>query len=220
MAVAELHRNTIAELLDSLGGIPAHRVLLRPTPGEATEEDVSAALVEPRKRICELIDGVLVEKAVGGRESLLASFLSRRMGEVVDRDGLGVILGEAGFFRLEGKQLRAPDVSFIPWSELGGEEIPEEAYWSVAPALAVEVLSRDNTVAEIDRKIVEFFAAGTKLFWVIDPSDRVARVYTSPKRFKLLYESGVLDGGKVLPGFKLPLADLFTATKRGKKKPR
>jgi Uma2 family endonuclease len=220
MAVAELHRNTIAELLDRLGGVPAHRVLLRPTPGAATEQDVSAALVEPRKRICELIDGVLVEKAVGDRESLLAGYLSRRMGEVVDIDDLGVLLGEAGFFRLGGKQLRAPDVSFIPWSAFASDEIPEEAYWSMAPALAVEVLSPDNTVAEIDRKIVEFFAEGTKLFWVIDPAAKTARVYSSPKRYKELDEVGVLEGGRVLPGFKLPLAELFTATKRRKRKPR
>jgi Uma2 family endonuclease len=220
MAVAELHRHTIADLLDRLGGIPAHRVLLKPTPGAATEQDVSIALMEPRKRICELIDGVLVEKAVGDRESLLAHYLGRRIGEVVDRDDLGVLLGEAGFFWLGGKQLRAPDVSFTPWSAFEGDEIPEEAYWSVAPALAVEVLSPDNTIAEIDRKIGEFLAAGTKLFWVIDPADKTAKVYTSPKRFKELGESGTLDGGKVLPGFKLALAGLFAADKRRKKKPR
>jgi Uma2 family endonuclease len=218
MAVTELGRHTIADLLDRLGGIPAHRVLLEPTPGSATERDVSAALVEPRKRICELIDGVLVEKAVGDRESLLAQYLGRRIGEVVDAGGLGVILGEAGFFRLGGKQLRAPDVSFTPWSAFAGHEIPEDAYWSVAPALAIEVLSPDNRVAEIDRKIDEFFAAGTKLFWVIDPRAKTAKVYTSPNRFKDLDESDTLDGGKVLPDFKLPLARLFAADKPPKKK--
>jgi Uma2 family endonuclease len=112
-------------------------------------------------------------------------------------------------------------VSFIPWSAFPGGEPPEdEAYWSVAPALAVEVLSPTNTVPEIDRKIREFFAEGTKLFWVIDPAKKSAKVYTSPKRFRELDASGTLDGGKVLPGFKLPLADLFAITKRRKKKPR
>jgi Uma2 family endonuclease len=145
---------------------------------------------------------------------------ARLLGHIEEED-LGVILGEAGHYRLGGKQLRAPDVSFTPWTAFpGGEEIPEEAYWSVAPTLAVEVLSKDNTAAEIDRKVGEFFAAGTKLFWVIDPDTKTTKVYTTPKRFKQLDTTGTLDGGKVLPGFKLPLADLFAATRRRKKKSR
>ena len=60
----------------------------------------------------------------------------------------------------------------------------------------------------------------TKLFWVIDPRAKTAKVYTSAKRFKELDAAGTLDGGKVLPGFKLPLADLFAATRRRKKKSR
>jgi Uma2 family endonuclease len=99
--------------------------------------------------------------------------------------------------------------------------VPEgEAFWSVAPGLVVEVLSPTNTKAEIDRKLRELFAAGCKLAWVIDPESRSAKVYSSATRFKELSADGVLDGGKILPGFKLPLADLFAATKRRKKKSR
>ncbi len=216
IATATPPPETFADLLRRLGGVPLERIRMKPAPGTATEDD----LLRPHGRLCELIDGVLVEKPVGDRESLLAYYLGRRMGDIVDPNDLGILLGPDGFFRLGGKQLRAPDVSFTPWSFLPREEIPEEAYWSVAPTLAVEVLSPDNTVAEIDRKIGEFFAEGTKLFWVIDPETKSAKVYTSPKRFKELDESGTLDGGKVLPGFKLPLAELFAATKRRKKKPR
>jgi Uma2 family endonuclease len=217
MAVAELHEDTLADLLDQLGGIPAHRVLLKPPPGTATAADVTAALNQPRKRICELIDGTLVEKAVGDRESVLALYLGRKMGLIVDANDLGLLLGEAGFMRLSGGQLRAPDVSFIPWESFPNQQIPEEAYWSIAPALAVEVLSPDNTRAEIDRKIDQFFAAGTQMFWVIDPQTQTAKVYTAPKTFQEFDASGTLDGGTVLPGFTLPLADLFAATTRRKK---
>jgi Uma2 family endonuclease len=218
MAVAtELPIETFDALHERLGRVPLSRIRVKPAPGDATEADLSRA----PKPICELIDGVLVEKPMGDRESLLANYLGRRLGDIVDPNDLGVLLGADGYFRLGGKQLRAPDASFTPWSAFPLEgEIPEEAYWSVAPALAVEVLSPDNTTAEMDRKIGEFFAEGTKLFWVIDPDTRTAKVYTSPKRFKELDETGTLDGGKVLPGFKLPLADLFAATKRRKKKPR
>jgi Uma2 family endonuclease len=207
---------SLAEVVHDLGDIPLERIRAKPAPGTATEEDLLTA----PKPTCELIDGVLVEKAVGNRESLLAAYIIGLMWDHVRPDDLGVILGEAGLLRLNPGLLRAPDASFIPWSAFPDEELPEEAYWSVAPALAVEVLSPGNTKAEINRKLTEFFAADCKLAWVIDPKTQSAKVYTSAKRFKELSITGTLDGGKVLPGFKLPLADLFAATKRRKKKPR
>ncbi len=66
----------LAELLDRLGSIPPRRAMLHPTIGTATEEDVLERLEKPRKRLCELIDGVLVEKAMGYSESVLASHCS------------------------------------------------------------------------------------------------------------------------------------------------
>ena len=129
--------------------------------------------------------------------------------------------GEAGFIRLGENLVRSPDVTFIPWSEFPSGAVPkDEAFWSVAPGIIVEVLSPGNTDAEIDRKLREFFAAGCKLAWVIDPSTKTAKVYTSAKKFKQLGETDALDGGKVLPGFKLPLADVFASGTKPKKKSR
>jgi Uma2 family endonuclease len=128
---------------------------------------------------------------------------------------LGIVLDGTGFLRVRSDQLRAPDVTFVPWSAFPNGEIPEdEAYWSVAPGLIVEVLSPGNTTAEIDRKLKELFTAGCQLAWVIDPQTQTAKVYTSPKTFQEFDASGTLDGGTVLPGFTLPLADLFAATTR------
>jgi Uma2 family endonuclease len=111
-------------------------------------------------------------------------------------------------------------VTFIPWESFPDGEFPDEAYWTVAPGLVVEVLSPTNTAKEIDRKLRELFAAGCKLAWVIDPPTRTAKVYTSAKRFKELDEAGTLDGGKVLPGFALPLAELFARPAKPKRKGR
>lgn len=105
----------------------------------------------------------------------------------------------------------------MPWSEVPGDELQEEAIWSVVPALAVEVLSPSNTAAEIDRKIAELFELGTRLVWVIDPPTESAAVYTRGKKPKRVGPGDVLDGGKVLPGFRLPLSDLFAAVRRKKK---
>src|SRR5206468_1626606 len=78
-----------------------------------------------------------------------------------------------------------------------------------APDLAVEVLSKGNTRAEMDRKLREYFAAGVRLVWLIDPKTRTARVHTSPEEMTRLGEGDTLDGGDVLPGFALPLRDLL-----------
>ncbi len=200
---------TVAELLASLGGVPAERVLTKPAPGTATEADVDDA--RRRGRLCELIDGTLVEKAMGSLSSLLALELGRLLGNFNAEHRLGVLTGADGFLKFRPDLLRAPDLTFIPWSAFPNGELPTDAYWSVKPALVVEVLSPNNTKPEIDRKLGEMFAAGCKLAWVIDPATKTARVHTSAARSRPLDESGTLDGGKVLPGFKIALADLFAA---------
>lgn len=216
MAIAETLPETFEALHARLGLVPLSRIRTKPAPGMATEEDLEHA----GKPICELIDGVLVEKPMGAMESLLGAYVTRLLGNHVEANDLGVVLGADGYNRVGERQVRVPDATFIPWASLPDDELPEEAFWTVAPGLIVEVLSPGNTNAEIDKKLNQLFSAGCRLAWVIDPRAKTAKVYTSPKRFKELDESGTLDGGKVLPGFKLALADLFAATKRRKKKPR
>jgi len=201
-----------AELHARLGGVPLERIRMTPFPGSATEAD----LENNRGLTCELIDGVLVEKAMGTRESLLGIWIATQILNYVDSDDLGVVLGEAGFIRLKTGQVRAPDATFIPWSSFPDEELPPEAYWSVKPSLIVEVLSSDNTKAEIDRKLGEFFAFGCKRAWVIDPKARTAKVHTSVARFQIVDENGILNAGRALPGFKLYMSDLFAKLKRRK----
>jgi Uma2 family endonuclease len=208
----------LMELRERLGNVPFERILLRPLPGTATEEDALRLLERADKRVCELIDGVLVEKAVGTRESLLASAIIQRLNNHVEPLDLGIVLGEAGMLRLEPGLVRIPDVAFISWDNIPGEEMPDEAIASLAPDLAVEVLSKKNTPAEIDRKLRDYFLAGTKLAWVIDPKTQTAKMYTSPVEFRNVGKRGSLDGGAVVPGFRLPLPDLFSRLKRRKKK--
>lgn len=212
----ELPETSFAYLHEQLGGVPLVRIRRKPAPGTATEED----LLRPHGPLCELIDGVLVQKAGGPWESIFAVYVGGAIGRFANQNDLGVVSGAGGLLRL-GEQVRAADVTFIPWSEFPSGQVPEdEAFWSVAPGLIVEVLSPGNTPAEIDRKITEFFGVGCRLAWVIDPRTKSAKVYTSAKKFKEIDEKGTLDGGKVLPGFKLPLADVFASGTRPKKKPR
>jgi Uma2 family endonuclease len=199
---------TVAELLKKLGGIPAERVLLDPLPGTATEKDVLA--VEQREgRICELVDGVLVEKAMGLAESFLALEIAFLLRQFLKKQDLGILAGADGTLRLWPGLVRIPDISFISWGQLPNRKIPKKPIPDLYPDLAVEVLSRKNTKAEIDRKLHEYFRSGTRLAWVVDPRKQTVRVYTTPDQSRLLTEDEALDGDDVLPGLSIPLREVF-----------
>ncbi len=80
-------------------------------------------LLDHHDRICELIDGVLVEKTMGYIESILAVYIARKIGDFVDAHKLGIVLGEAGTLRILPRQVRIPDVSFISWEKVSRRQI-------------------------------------------------------------------------------------------------
>lgn len=199
---------TLDELLHRLGNIPPSRVRLRPYPGTATEADV-LAIDRAEKRRCELVDGVLVEKARGFRESVLALALAQRLRAFVVPRNLGVVSGEAGMMRLFPGLVRIPDVAFLSWDRLPERRMPTEPIPSIVPDLAVEILSVGNTAEEMARKRRDYFAAGVRLVWLVDLPTRTVQVFTAPEGEARHAESDTLDGGAALPGFSLPLAELF-----------
>jgi Uma2 family endonuclease len=206
---------TLADLLEQLGGIAPARVRIRPVPGAATEEDM-LAIHDREGRLYELIDGVLVEKAIGLRESYLAIVLSTSLWNFVQLRNLGLVTGEAGMMRLMAGLVRIPDVAFISWARLPDQCVPTEPVPDLAPDLAVEVLSAGNTPGEMARKRQDYFAAGVHLVWQVDPDTRTVEVFTAPDQSTVLHEAQTLTGGTVLPGFTLPLQELFgTLDRRG-----
>jgi Uma2 family endonuclease len=205
--------STVADLIDRLGGIPPERIRLKPPPGQATVADVIE--IEGREnRICELIEGVLVEKAMGFRAGFLTSFLVFRLRSFVDPANLGLVNGADGMMQIFPSLVRIPDVAFASWSRFPSGRVPEEPVPHLVPDLAVEVLSRWNTRREMDRKVDEYFAAGVRLVWLVDPAKRVVTVYTSANDSRTLSESDTLNGGDVLPGFTLPLTEWFAELDR------
>src|ERR1700722_11547894 len=206
--------DTFADLLERLGHVPAERVRLVPSPGFATEADVIALEGRADKRLCELIDGTLVEKAVGYSESAPAAFLLVLLDAFVRPRNLGLVTGEQGMMRLWPGRVRIPDVAFVSWDHLPGRRIPIDPLPTIAPDLAVEVLSRSNTAAEMRLKRQDYFRMGTQLVWEIDPVARTVAVYTLPDQPRVLTTADALDGGSVLPGFVLPVADLFAELDR------
>jgi Uma2 family endonuclease len=199
---------TLADLLAQLGGIAPARVRFRPLPGTATEKDVLD--VQAREgRLCELVDGVLVEKGMGFLESYLAGALIEILRGFVRPRRLGLVTAPDGMARLAPGLVRIPDMAFVSWARLPGRRVPHEPIPDLAPDLAVEVLSESNTTDEMARKRQEYFASGVRLGWQVAPWARTVEVYTTPEQVTVLHEEDTLEGGAVLPGFALPLREFF-----------
>lgn len=211
-AIANLE--TVADLLERLGGIPASRVRWKPYPGTATEQDLIAIVDGPEKRLCELIDGTVVEKPMGQYESRVGGVLLHFIETFLDKHDLGICYPADAMLRIVPPRVRLPDVSFVSWDKLPNRELPAEAIANLVPDLAVEVLSEGNTPREMENKRREYFQGGARLVWEIEPDTRSARVYTGPDAFQQIGPDDTLDGGDVLPGFALPLQRLFTRAGR------
>jgi Uma2 family endonuclease len=141
---------------------------------------------------------------------MLAISIAVLLGNFVRPRKLGVIAGEGGTLRLFPDMVRIPDVSFIARSRLPGGKLPREAMPRLAPNLAVEVLSKSNTVREMSRKLEDYFEAGVELVWFVDPRTRTVKVFTSPGKFTVLKGAQSLTGGAVLPGFKVKVGEIFS----------
>ena len=143
---------TLADLLERFGAIPAARIRYDPPPGTATEQDV-ITLEARENRLFELVDGVLVEKAMGFYESFLAMRLVQFLLTFVEQHALGIVAGAAGMLRLAPGRVRIPDVSFISWDRLPQRRVPRQPIPDLVPDLAVEVLSEGNTPREMEQKL-------------------------------------------------------------------
>jgi Uma2 family endonuclease len=205
---------TLADLLEQLGGIAPQRVRLHPTPGKATERDL-IRINERSNRLYELVDGVLVEKIMGYPEASLALRLGHLLQTFLDKNDLGNLAGADGTLRLMPGLVRIPDLSFVSWDRLPNREVPATPIPDLAPDLAIEVLSEGNTPKEMDRKVREYFVSGVRLVWFVRLDRRTVQVYVAPDESVTLTEGQTLDGGRVLSGLALPVREVFARTARG-----
>lgn len=189
-----------------MGGVPLSRIIFNPWPGTATEADL-LYMAEHEKRLCELIDGTLVEKPVGFWEGLIAANIIGLLAAYVNPRDLGAVFGADSTLRMRSGRIRLPDVSFVAKARLPRDLKPVP---SLAPDLAVEVLSESNTAQEMNQKLIEYFQTGTRLAWIVDPATRSVAVYTSAEKPKsVVAESESVDGGAVLPALTIRVADMF-----------
>jgi len=200
---------TFADLQERLGGVPEARIRLIPAPGTATLQDVLDVKAK-EYRLCELVEGTLVEKAMGYSESTLAGAMIECLRIYNRQHRYGKVTAPDGTHELMPDLVRLPDVAITRWNRLPDQRMPTEAIPPVVPNLAVEILSRSNTVGEMRIKRGEYFGAGVELVWEVDPVRRTVAVYTTVDNPTILTATDTLDGGTVLPGFQLPLAVFFS----------
>ena len=200
---------TFAEMWERLGSVPLNRIRMFPPPGTATVEDVERLCNREPKCLCELVDGVLVEKAMGHVESRLAFRLGHLLAAYLDEHDLGIGSTADGPHRLLADQVRFPDVAYIAYENIPEDADPNTAVPDWTPSLAVEVISESNTKSEMARKLKDYFDAGVKLVWYVDPPTRSVRVYHATEDFVTKSEHEELDGEDVLPGFRVSIRDWF-----------
>jgi len=199
---------SLADRLADLGGIAPSRVRASPPPGSATLAD----LIETQRTddtLCELVDGTLVEKPMGWQESLLAMVLVRWLGNFLESHPMGVVTGPDGTTRLFGNTVRAADVAFFSWERMPNGKLPTEPVPELVPDFVVEVLSVSNTRGEMARKRREYFQAGVRLVWMVDPQTRTVAVFTDAESCRVAMQEETIDGRDVLPGWTVDLVKLF-----------
>lgn len=158
----------------------------------------------------ELVGGYIVrEPRPAALHSRVAVRLGRFLDEYAEAGGHGAVLVEMDFLlAATPPTVRVPDLAFVSTGRLP-DSLQAPGPWHFGPDLAVEILSPSNRAAEMQRKVFEYLDAGSRLVWVIDPETRTAVAYRSRTDIRLLGPEEALDGGDVLPGFRLPLARLF-----------
>jgi Uma2 family endonuclease len=156
----------------------------------------------------ELVNGDLAMSPAGGFEhgSVIARLSARLTIHVYQRK-LGVTFdGQTGFWMKSGG-LRCPDVSFVAKSRLRGPR--PKGFLNGAPDLAVEVISPSDEPKDIEAKIAEYFDNGAQLVWRLNPVERTVTVYRAATAFRVLHAGEELGGGDLIPGFSVPVVELF-----------
>ncbi|MHB8625419.1 MAG: Uma2 family endonuclease [Aggregatilineales bacterium] len=173
-----------------------------------------AQLPEYDDRRLELIDGeIIVMSPSSARPSMIGLEIGSFIRQYVREHDLGFVSGADGAYELSPGNTLAPDVGFVSKARL--PKMPDR-FFQLAPDLAVEVVSPTDSIKKTLRKAAKYLAAGTKLVWIFYPDDRTIDVcrpapegIQSAMLITELTIDDTLDGGDVLPGFRLPVRDVF-----------
>jgi Uma2 family endonuclease len=157
-----------------------------------------------------LVEGVLQKMPPPGEDhAAISLIIGASLLAHVNKHKLGLVTSERGFIlRTDPDTVRAPEVAFVRQERIAATG-RIKGYRQGAPDLAIEVNSPHDRPGEIATKVRDYLAAGARMVIVIDPEPRLATVYHAPDKVTFLTEADTLDGGDVVPGWKLAVAELF-----------
>ena len=166
----------------------------------------------PEEPLYEIVHGLVVElPPMSFLASIVASRLQNRMGLFVETHRLGIVVTEALFILDSTSNLRRrPSLAFVSIARWPLDQpVPATGDGAVVPDLAVEVMTPNDMMLEVIAKLREYFRYGVRQVWLVLPQHEQIHVYESPTRNRILSREDTLDGGTLLPGFQLPLTELF-----------
>jgi Uma2 family endonuclease len=173
-----------------------------------TDEELMALPKDGYKR--ELLQGDIILSPGGAEHGLICARVAFELQQYACRQKLGAVFDSSTGFRLTPDDLLSPDAAFVTGARMLALPRIPRGFFPGAPDLVVEVLSPSDTPDRMHEKLSLYFAHGCRLAWVINPRERNALVYRTPEADRLLRVTDALDGEDVLPGFRLPLAELFS----------
>jgi Uma2 family endonuclease len=173
--------------------------------GKATVEDLLRMPKDGMKY--ELVDGDILVSPAGMRHSRIAARIQQTIGEYLDRNPIGEVYASDVGIQFPNGNVRSPDVTFVGAAKLAGED--PESFGQVVPDLAVEVISPGDRMAEIGRKIGEYFENGVPLVWLVDPREQTITVYRSLTDTNRLAGDATITAEPILPGFSAPIRSFF-----------
>jgi Uma2 family endonuclease len=157
-------------------------------------------------RLFELIQGEIVEKMPTEEQGYIAGIFITKLNNFVLPRRLGIVAVEARHrVPQDAHNARVPDISF----KLGLRPLVKEGAVPRMPDLAIEIQSPDDAVKTMREKAADYLANGTRLVWLVFPKKRYIEVYRPAEEMEILFGSDVLEGGDLLPGFVLPVAEVF-----------
>lgn len=178
------------------------------TAVKAWTEDELLALEHPGLK-CELINDELIMSPTGFQHEFIGARLLIKMALHAEQHKLGSVCGSSLGCWMISENLLSPDISFIRRDRLPATKAEGDRFFRGAPDIVVEIQSPWDRESRLLEKAEDYFLSGARLLWVVDPAEKTIRVYRSPSPPKLLTENDTLDGEDVLPGFRLPLRELF-----------
>jgi Uma2 family endonuclease len=176
----------------------------------ATAEDLLNAPAELGS--CELVRGALIVMSPGkGRHGAVGARIARALGNFVDAHRLGEVFDSSTGYVLarDPDTVREPDVSFVCAARLMHQDL--DAFLEGAPDLAVEILSPGNSETEMRQKMADYWNAGCRVVWIVDPSRRSVTVWRRETAPVVFAEQDILREDEVLPGFSVCVRDFFPA---------